>query len=164
MLSCLILWLMNFQTHTWRHALMILSAGAGQQRPWLGASVCVSVQQDFVSVCETECQRRQASCLVESECASYNLGRGVATPQMFWMFLPLLCFWFLLVCLELEGLQAVHCGTFQGGLTNSPWCPFCKTWRGRVPRSSLKLEGHNDQGRFLAFWHEQHWMIIKWWK
>lgn len=53
--------------------------------------VRVSVQQDFVSVCETECQRRQASCLVESGCA-YNLGPGVATPQMFWMFLPLLCF------------------------------------------------------------------------
>lgn len=140
MLSCLILWFSCISKHTLEDMpLWSCPPELDGRGPHVRTQVCVCV-----SVCETECQRRQASCLVESGCASYNPGPGVATPQMFWMFLPPLCFWFLLVCLELGGLQAVHRGTFQGGLANSPWCPFRKTFTWRrgerrvcVPRLSF---------------------------
>lgn len=73
-------------------------------------------------ICVREWWWRQTICLAESECAWYPLCLGVAAPQMFWLFLALLCFWFPLVCLELEGLQAIHYGTFEEVLVNSPCC------------------------------------------
>lgn len=69
---------------------------------------CVSVFRS--RICVWEWWRRRTICLAECGCAWYL---GVAALQMFWLFLALLCFRFPLVCLEVEGLQAVHCGTFD---------------------------------------------------
>lgn len=73
-------------------------------------------------ICVWEWWQRQTICLAESGCAWYPLCLGVAALQMFWLFLALLCFWFPLVCLELEGLQAVHSGTFEEVLVKTPCC------------------------------------------
>lgn len=56
---------------------------------------------------------------VEMNQLSGPLCLGVAAPQMFWLFLVPLCFWFLLVCLELKGLEAIHDGTFNDVLVKS---------------------------------------------
>lgn len=109
----------------------ISAAWHSQARPWrVGASVCLS------RICVWEWWRRWTICLAESGCAWYPLCLGVAALQMFWLFLVLLCFWFPLVCLELEGLRAIHSGTFEEVLAQSLCCapsikqsvPFRLSW------------------------------------
>lgn len=46
-------------------------------------------------------------------CLTSPLCLSVAALQMFCLFLALLCFWFLFVCLEQEGLRLIHHGTFE---------------------------------------------------
>lgn len=64
-------------------------------------------------ICVWEWRQRWTICLAECGCAWCPFCLGVAALQMFWLFLALLCFWFSLVCLELEGLQVIHCETFE---------------------------------------------------
>lgn len=135
LMSCLILF--GFFKHTLRHTPCPPGRWAGsaawhsQARPWcVGASVCLS------RICVWEWWWRRTICLAESGCAWYPLCLGVAALQMFWLFLALLCFWFPLVCLEPEGLQAIHYGTFEEVLVKSPCCapsvklsvPFHLSW------------------------------------
>lgn len=73
-------------------------------------------------ICVQEWWQRQTICSAESGPPCYGRCLGVAAPQMFWLFLAQLCFWFPLVCLKLRGLDTVHDGTFEEVLVKSALC------------------------------------------
>lgn len=80
---------------------------------------CVCVCVCLSRICVREWWWRQTICLAESGCAWYTLCFGVTALQMFWLFLALLCFWFPLICLEMEGLHPINYGTFEEVLVKS---------------------------------------------
>lgn len=98
---------------------------------WVGSAAWHSQERRLTPapMCGCNCECVWAGYVCESDGGdepSVWLNLGVldipSALQMFWLFLALLCFWFPLVCLEVEGLLAIRYGTSEEVLVKSLRC------------------------------------------
>lgn len=134
-----------------------------------GPAVCVSEQDMCVRV------------MVETNhlfgwiwvCLTSPLCLSVAALQMFWLFLALLCFWFLFVCLEQEGLCLIHHGTFEevrvktlcfalsiklsvpfhSNEQHEPWCLCCASCQAEI-RNIVQCAVWKNDLTSCNLWHQ----------